>query len=161
MIPIFGMSELELTKSSNWEFTTTTASPFIANWQGDNPPEIPLSWTLVAGTGEVATREMLFDYVKMWHAMTAASYLFGNSVVLPPPKVSLVIGGLIKCSGIVKTATARVKRPWGGDGELLPTVAEFQGTFVPLPGYDGTTTNIASLSEAFNGESIRQRFYSE
>lgn len=154
------MSELELTKSTNWEFTTTVAAPFIINWQGDNPPEIPLSWTLIAGTGEVATREDLFDMVKQWHSLAAGTYL-NDGQVKPPLKVNVVIGGFLKCSGIMKTATARIKKPWGGEGGLMPTIAEFSGVFMPLPGYDGNTVDIAKVVDAFDSKVIRQRFYNE
>lgn len=164
-IPIRGMDEVDFARSTNWEFSTTAAAPWVATWNGDSPLEVPLRWVLVAGSNrsDLATAEDLVKYMRWWHSWSAGDYQPKGdaTITTPPPKVDVVIGGFFTASGILKNTSATPKKPWIGSGLELPMAITFSGTFVPLPGYNGNTTDIAVLSKAYGRSSIKTRFYKE
>lgn len=139
-VPIVGLDEIDIGREQDWDVSSSgLQSSVVAVWKGSQPVEYPVNFELLAGYGDVPSREVLYDKCRIWHAM-GAHQLDNQGHAIAPPRVQLLIYSVVDQVGFFKNVRTNMMGPWGsskGDVQFaLPTVVRFSGTFCFIPGYD-------------------------
>ena len=177
LVPIYGLTEVPISKRSNWESDPAFISTVqMKNWTGDPPVEFSFTWSLIAGTNpEVDSRTKLLTYIRRIHSMCSFKKVptGGSELVGPPPKVRLILGDYVAAVGVLTEVSTNAKGPFtnqtsgedssqtGGIGNMEPSQVDFSITFIALPGYSTDGVPLVNIDKAmtYDSDSVLARLY--
>lgn len=163
-IPIYGMDEIPLTRSSNWDVQSGPLSLAVSQWNGTDPLRYDFNFQLTAGV-HCKTRQDMLTWIKAAHAMVSHCADAGGNLAStsPPPRVLLIVGTIVNTYGFVNNMSTNGKAPWSLAGENsaggLPTIVQFSGQFTAAPSYKDTLVHVEEATRYLSAQEVLRRGY--